>query len=169
MDLDQLANLGEFIGGGAVVVTLLYLALQVSQNTKALRATSVQALHDSVAAGLTAIATSEDTTEILRLGQAGAELSPNQAARFSLLMHAVCRRWENAFVQRRLGALDEAAWEPWELIMRSNFSSPAMRVWWEQARSIYSEDFVRLVESFPIDEDGAAAHGSTIFGASDRR
>jgi len=34
MDLTQLANLGEFIGGVAVLVTLIYLALQVRQNTK---------------------------------------------------------------------------------------------------------------------------------------
>ena len=31
MDLAQLANLGEFIGGIAVLVTLIYLALQVRQ------------------------------------------------------------------------------------------------------------------------------------------
>ena len=40
MNLTQLANLGEFIGGIAVLVTLVYLALQVRQNTSALRASS---------------------------------------------------------------------------------------------------------------------------------
>ncbi len=34
MDLTQLANLGEFIGGLAVLVTLIYLALQVRQSTR---------------------------------------------------------------------------------------------------------------------------------------
>ena len=34
MDLTQLANLGEFIGGVAVLVTLVYLALQVRQSTR---------------------------------------------------------------------------------------------------------------------------------------
>ena len=38
MDLTQLANLGEFIGGLAVLVTLVYLAFQVRQGTKAERA-----------------------------------------------------------------------------------------------------------------------------------
>ena len=32
MDLAQLANLGEFIGGIAVLATLVYLALQVKQS-----------------------------------------------------------------------------------------------------------------------------------------
>ena len=35
MDLAQLANLGEFIGGIAVLVTLIYLAIQV-KHTRAL-------------------------------------------------------------------------------------------------------------------------------------
>jgi len=35
MDLTQLANLGEFIGGGAVLVTLIYLAIQMRQSTAA--------------------------------------------------------------------------------------------------------------------------------------
>ena len=37
MDLTQLANLGEFIGGVAVLVTLVYLALQVRQGANVAR------------------------------------------------------------------------------------------------------------------------------------
>ena len=38
MDLTQLANLGEFIGGVAVLVTLVYVAVQVRQGAVAQRA-----------------------------------------------------------------------------------------------------------------------------------
>ena len=40
MDLTQLANLGELIGGVAVIASLLYLAFQVRQNTVHSRAYS---------------------------------------------------------------------------------------------------------------------------------
>lgn len=40
--LEALGNLGDFIGGIAVVATLLYLAVQVRQNTVALRTASRQ-------------------------------------------------------------------------------------------------------------------------------
>jgi hypothetical protein len=39
---ETLGNLGDFIGGIAVVVTLVYLAIQVRQNTIALRTASRQ-------------------------------------------------------------------------------------------------------------------------------
>ena len=40
MDLTQLANLGEFIGGVAVLVTLIYLVIQLRQNTQELQQTT---------------------------------------------------------------------------------------------------------------------------------
>lgn len=36
MNLTQLANLGEFVGGVAVLVTLVYLAVQIRMNTRAI-------------------------------------------------------------------------------------------------------------------------------------
>jgi len=42
MDLTQLANLGEFIGGLAVLVTLVYLALEVRQTNLLAKADSLQ-------------------------------------------------------------------------------------------------------------------------------
>ena len=38
MDLTQLANLGEFVGGVAVLVTLIYLAVQMRQGNEVARA-----------------------------------------------------------------------------------------------------------------------------------
>ena len=43
MDLTQLANLGEFIGGVAVLVTLIYLALQVRHGNETARSETVRA------------------------------------------------------------------------------------------------------------------------------
>ncbi len=47
MNLDLLGNIGEFIGGLAVIVTLIYLAFQVRQGTKTLRANSVHELTEN--------------------------------------------------------------------------------------------------------------------------
>ncbi len=42
MDLTQLANLGEFIGGVAVLVTLVYLSTQIKQSNRLTRAQVLQ-------------------------------------------------------------------------------------------------------------------------------
>jgi hypothetical protein len=41
MTLEDWANIGEIVGGVAVIISLLYLAWQIRQNTKAVRATAV--------------------------------------------------------------------------------------------------------------------------------
>ena len=40
MSIQELGNLGELAGGVAVVVSLLYVALQIRQNTQTIRASN---------------------------------------------------------------------------------------------------------------------------------
>ena len=47
MDFAQLANFGEFIGGVAVLVTLLYLTTQIRQNTNQRKGEAIIAINDS--------------------------------------------------------------------------------------------------------------------------
>jgi hypothetical protein len=42
MTLASLANVGEFLGGIAVIVSLVYVALQIRQNTKTIRGSTLQ-------------------------------------------------------------------------------------------------------------------------------
>jgi hypothetical protein len=48
INLDPLGNIGEFLGATAVVISLLYLARQVSQNTDYIRASNYRALAEAV-------------------------------------------------------------------------------------------------------------------------
>ena len=42
MDIMELGAIGELVGGVAVLLTLIYLALQVGQNVKQLKVSSLQ-------------------------------------------------------------------------------------------------------------------------------
>ena len=44
MDLNQLGNLGEFVIGVAVVASLIYVGIQIRQNTRATHAATLQEL-----------------------------------------------------------------------------------------------------------------------------
>jgi len=49
MSLGDLPNLGQIIGAIAVVVSLIYVALQIRQNTNAVRAATSQSVHEHFA------------------------------------------------------------------------------------------------------------------------
>ena len=53
MNLNDLANIGQVIGALAVVVSLIYVAAQIRQNTNAVRAATAQSLHEHLPAGIT--------------------------------------------------------------------------------------------------------------------
>ena len=55
-----LGGLGEFIGAIVIVITLIYLALQVRQNTNALHAQSRQTVLSSAQTGLFAMMDNPD-------------------------------------------------------------------------------------------------------------
>ena len=64
MDLNQLANLGEFVGGVALVVTLLYVVVQVRQTNSNARASARQALIENWSNTIGDIASSPERCRI---------------------------------------------------------------------------------------------------------
>jgi hypothetical protein len=105
--LDVLGNLGDFVGGLAVVVTLIYLALQIRQNTATTRVQTVQHL-------LTSDTASADTMiagplpEILAKLDAGERLTPSELSAYTLYMRGrVTEAWQ-VFYQRQNGMIEEA-------------------------------------------------------------
>jgi len=50
MTLEDLGNIGEFVGAIGVVASLIYLALQTRQNTRAVRVASFRQISESISA-----------------------------------------------------------------------------------------------------------------------
>ena len=68
MDLTQLANLGEFIGGVAVLVTLIYLAVQVRQNTLSNRVSTLLEMSEASASLNDMLASDGELSRIFETG-----------------------------------------------------------------------------------------------------
>ena len=56
MSLNDLANIGQVIGALAVVISLIYVAFQIRQNTSAIRSATAQSVHDQWLAGVAFLA-----------------------------------------------------------------------------------------------------------------
>ncbi len=102
MDLTQLANLGEFIGGVAVLVTLVYLAVQVRQNTIAIKRSNVREVTREHVRAITY--TDPELSEIMMRGWADLEaLTPLERYRFDLIAYAWLAAIEQAFADHDSG------------------------------------------------------------------
>ena len=79
MDIMELGAIGELVGGLAVLVTLVYLALQVRQNTRSVRLTVFQASNSRAAAWADGVAHNTECLHTYRIGMKKNEVSRQPA------------------------------------------------------------------------------------------
>lgn len=160
MDLSGLGNVGDFIGGVAVIVSLVYLAVQVRQNTRSVRAASFQALSESVSDRVLRLAESSELHEVYMRGMRGDQLSEQETQRFGTIMLSLIRLSSNAFVQYRSGMLTEDQWQGFRVMPVTLLSSPGGRAFWLRGRTAFGEEFAAYIDS-EIDKasERIAEHG----------
>ena len=108
MDLNTLANIGEFAGAIAVVVSVLYLSIQIRHNSRMVKSSALQALNDTATQALTAMA-APDAVEVVTQGLQDLD-SLNPTERFQVMVHIsiLLIGFQNNFYQYKAGLLPEA-------------------------------------------------------------
>ena len=87
MTLSELGNIGEFVGAVAVVVSLVYLAMQIRQNTQTVRASAYHNITAQWANHLQSIADNAELSSLYFRGLADSRsLDAQESPRFFLLM-----------------------------------------------------------------------------------
>ena len=145
MTLADLGNLGEFVGAIGVVGSLLYLAVQIRQNTRSLRASTH---HASVVAGNAvqlAFAGAEAAKITLKAGRAYDELTLDERFQFTMLMRAFFSFEEDVYIQFREGLIDRAFWDARARILTDVLRQPGIRDWWTKNCFAYSAGFQEAV------------------------
>lgn len=165
MTIMELGALGEFLGAIAVFATLVYLAVQVRQNTRSLDAAQRLALaqtyqmrSDALQGMLVQAAASEIGGIIAKLIDKGYperlesldELQPLERSRFRQWQIAQQAHWDNMHFQYQQGYLDEEYYED-EFVVRVTRLWP---VWQALGLTGARKSFIRELERL------AAATGS---------
>ena len=111
--LETLANLGEAIGGIAVLVSLIYLAIQLRTNTRTLRAVAASQSQESLAEYNGQLALSPELivpwSKAVEAGSLQA-ISTSEQVQVTLFLRSVMQRFESIFFQYEAGILDERNW-----------------------------------------------------------
>ncbi|MEE8079677.1 MAG: hypothetical protein V3T18_11820 [Pseudomonadales bacterium] len=147
MNWDAIAAVGELIGAILVGATLIYLAFQLRQNTKALTSSTFQAVSSNMASNMEFFAGDPTISALLVTAQDGlGELTAEERARFGYVMVMAFRRIEMVFVQRSLGFIDARLTEGFERSAISTFASSGAREWWEASKRAFSDDFSSWID-----------------------
>ena len=147
MTLDDLGNLGEVVGTLGVVATLVYLALQIRQNTRSVRASTFHEAIRDIADAIDQLGHDADLTRVFYTGLADFEALPRlEQQRFASYMTAVLRRYENVLYQAEQGHLDPEVWHGIREHLRYVFSQTGTRAWWKRAHNLFNRQLREFID-----------------------
>lgn len=147
MTLVDLANVGQVIGALAVIASLIFVGLQVRQNTKATRATALQMNADYWLSYFTMLA-DKQLGEIYSKGALGREeLEGGQFGQFFFLCRATFMGCENQHHQYLSGLLDDDAYRGYQATIREQIAAfPGVRAMWQLVKHTYGTEFVKFLD-----------------------
>ena len=146
MDLENIARIAEIISSVAVVVSLIYVGLQVRQNTRALRATTYNAVTANSIAILSAMDSHPEYSEFLvRVQSDYASATAAEKLRFHMCLLSAFRHWDNLLYQFRNGMLEREMWESYDRTMSNWLDNAAWRDWFVTNATSFSESLQALL------------------------
>jgi hypothetical protein len=155
MSLEQASYLSQIVGAFAVLASLLFVGLQIRQNTQSQRLVAVSTLAGAIAAINVPAMQSPALGEALAKATSnwkGASREQRVLAHFFLFSYfKLC---ENAWYQYQRGVLEPTQWAGWDAILRAFFHSPGVQSdWWPRRRRAYSPAFQNYLASSQKPDD----------------
>ena len=154
MNLEAVNALAQLIAAGGVIASLFYLAAQIRQNTRSMRAVVVDSLAQSIADVIRPMA---EDRELMRAFHIVVEdwhkATDDDRMRALPLFFSTFKLFENAWFQQRQGTLDPQQWQGWGVYVRMYYHRPGVKAWWRLRRAAFaagSRDYVESSE--PVNE-----------------
>ena len=146
-DLKRLADLAQVVGALGVVVSLIYVAVEVGQNTQALKAATFQEMAaQSVEIGLRAVDDPEYGAFFMKAALTPDSMTELEELFWTALLGATFRQFENIHYQFSIGMLEPRMWQGYDRVITRFASTPGSKQWWAANRTLYNDEFVVYID-----------------------
>jgi hypothetical protein len=147
MNWEMLAAIGQLAAVCIGIPSLIYLAVQIREQTKERRHAAVNALtvqwgdltkslHDNAEFGaiyLRGVRSFDDLDAVSKL-------------RFGAFMNRFLKNFQGMYLSYRDGILSDSLWGEIERTMSDVLPYPGVREWWKTRRHWHTEEFARVVD-----------------------
>ncbi|MFK7865087.1 MAG: hypothetical protein AB8B95_12780 [Pseudohongiellaceae bacterium] len=144
----EYSSVNEWLSLGAnfgVLVGIIFLIVEIRQNTASHKSDSRKAIHTNDQASLLVALDNQDL--FTKLG-ATETLSPADQNRLSFIFALDLRNREFEYFQYKSGSLDEATWQSYKDLILMNHATERGRTWWYKVgRDIVNPKFGELVDT----------------------
>ena len=153
MTLEDLGNIGEFVAAIGVIVSLLYVAVQLRQNTRqiaegnrAMRLTEMQATAQAFSHFREMVVPNPEVSELLQRGGEQPEtLGPADLMRFSLMMQELFFSCQALYQRCEEGLMPRRSWEGTARMLAGLLGNPGIAEWWQRDQGLFDPRFVEAL------------------------
>lgn len=147
LSLETLALVANIIASVAVVISLIFIALQLRQNAHLTRMAAAQTSAQMLSQNFGRVVEHADLAEFLTRDTDQTPWSKADELRLSKFMSASFRHYEVLHTHRRYGIFEEELWLGSEARLREQLTDPVIRNWFDGCKHYYARSFVEYVAS----------------------
>jgi hypothetical protein len=164
MEIAQLlGDFSDFFGAIAVVITLIYLAIQIKHNTQSGQIAAAQSFAEVDNGFVSVINLSGELPEVLHRGAKGlSELEGGDAIRFMAFHDQVFVSIHAAYLQWQAGTLDERLWRTFKHALIALLSQQGQKDWWGLRRHWFDDEFQTYVDRTLKSAEGKPMHPKAL-------
>ena len=147
IDVNFLAAIAEIVASIAVVVSLLFVAFSIKQNTAAVQAANENFLYELQHRRLGETTTDGELASIIVKFDAKEPLTDVETVRYSSWAVQDLSMWEIAYLRHKEGLLPSEQWEAWDRTWATGVPKSFPEKWWPTIKHQFGDEFVRHVEA----------------------
>ena len=148
MNLQDLGSLGDIVGALAVVVSLLYLATQIRQNTQVVRASSYEDVARGTREFMALFVQDERLAQMYLRGAAQLDhLTPEERLQCEMLLGHFFANFDVTVDLFNRRMIDDKMMAPFTRYAKSLLAEAGVADWWNQSQHFFSDDLRAHIES----------------------
>ena len=147
MNWEAVSAIGQIVGAVGVIISVIYLALQVRSNARQTRLASMRSMSDAFNQWFQSLAENAEFGDLYYRGMRDFEsIEGADLPRFSGLMDHLFRIYEDMYYQNLEGHLDPRVWRGFEAPMRDIIAYPGAQAWWRTRSHWFSREFQEFID-----------------------
>jgi hypothetical protein len=145
--LQEWANLAEIIGNAAIILSLVFVGLQISDSTREMRASTAYNATVALQTWYNELGTNAQAAAVFRKGMIDpTSLSKDEAMQFLMCVHSAMLAYQNVYFAGVEGTLDSAMYKAMTATIEASVTTPGFDWYWQQRSDYFTEEFRGLVE-----------------------
>jgi hypothetical protein len=145
--LSEMASVAEIIGAFAVVISLIYVGIQVSDSAVAVRSSSANDANVALQNWYLQLGSDQQTSRVFYRGLTSEEALPvEEEFQFLMMFHGAFLAFQNGYLLAEEGSIDAELRDGLIAVVLGVKDLPGMGRYWQQRRRYFHPDFSNYVD-----------------------